>query len=590
MIEVELPDGSVAEFPAGTPPDVIKSALQKRFAPQAPAPKMAQSELEGGGIGGSIMDAGRGFVRGMRDPIDAVAQLVTRGIESAITAPVPDWAQRMGASAAQAKGMTAPLLGDARALATSERKRVEAGNAEAERDFRENWMGGRDPSTAAVGRVLGNIATTLPVTAAMPGLNAATIPGKMAAGAAQGFVGGTFTPTAASDDFWSDKAKQAGLGALFGAGTAGVLGGAQRAFSGSADPAIRELADEGIRPTVGQAYGGLLNNIEQRAQSVPLVGDLVRSGRNRAVEQFNRSTINKALFPIGQKLDDATPIGHEAIAEMATKASNAYKQILPQMTGRADAQFAQQIQAAGQRAVSELPDDMIGQFSRIMENVQKKAGAGQTISGTDSNAIASFLKGKASNFKSSSNPDQRVMGDLLSEVSDAFEDMLARSNPALAPNLAAARSAWAQLVRVQDAAKAAGAKDGVFSPAQFHAAVRNADKSLRKSATARGNAMMQGWAKAGNKLSQTVPDSGTAGRLMQVGTGAAAVMDPVTTAALAGVGAIPYLPGVRNLPGYLAQSPNAAGNAAALITGASTPFLATGAPAALRQMGLLGGY
>lgn len=36
MIEVDLPDGSVAEFPDGTSPDVIKGALQKKFgSPQA---------------------------------------------------------------------------------------------------------------------------------------------------------------------------------------------------------------------------------------------------------------------------------------------------------------------------------------------------------------------------------------------------------------------------------------------------------------------------------------------------------------------------------------------------------------------------
>jgi hypothetical protein len=49
MIEVDLPDGSIAEFPDGTPPDVIKGALQKRFdvrfqassAPNNPALKPA---------------------------------------------------------------------------------------------------------------------------------------------------------------------------------------------------------------------------------------------------------------------------------------------------------------------------------------------------------------------------------------------------------------------------------------------------------------------------------------------------------------------------------------------------------------------
>lgn len=42
MIEVQLPDGSIAEFPEGTPPEVIKGALQKRFgAPKQAAPSVA---------------------------------------------------------------------------------------------------------------------------------------------------------------------------------------------------------------------------------------------------------------------------------------------------------------------------------------------------------------------------------------------------------------------------------------------------------------------------------------------------------------------------------------------------------------------
>lgn len=43
MIEVELPDGSVAEFPDGTPNDAIKGALQKRFGGQRPAPAPVQA-------------------------------------------------------------------------------------------------------------------------------------------------------------------------------------------------------------------------------------------------------------------------------------------------------------------------------------------------------------------------------------------------------------------------------------------------------------------------------------------------------------------------------------------------------------------
>lgn len=46
MIEVELPDGTIAEFPDGTPNDVIKGALQNRFgAPSGQSSEALRSEL-----------------------------------------------------------------------------------------------------------------------------------------------------------------------------------------------------------------------------------------------------------------------------------------------------------------------------------------------------------------------------------------------------------------------------------------------------------------------------------------------------------------------------------------------------------------
>ena len=48
MIEVELPDGSVAEFPDGTPPEVMKQAIQRKFGPPqqqaAPEPVVSTGE------------------------------------------------------------------------------------------------------------------------------------------------------------------------------------------------------------------------------------------------------------------------------------------------------------------------------------------------------------------------------------------------------------------------------------------------------------------------------------------------------------------------------------------------------------------
>jgi len=55
MIEIELPDGSIAEFPDGTPDDKIKAAIQKQFPVRQ----------------GMAEDAGRSAVTGVRQGIEA---------------------------------------------------------------------------------------------------------------------------------------------------------------------------------------------------------------------------------------------------------------------------------------------------------------------------------------------------------------------------------------------------------------------------------------------------------------------------------------------------------------------------------------
>ncbi|AIL98101.1 hypothetical protein [Sinorhizobium meliloti] len=71
-IEVELPDGSIAEFPAGTPPEIMKAALQKKFGggqkknyDLADVPGAALSNL-GSSAGQALSDIAQPFLH----PID----------------------------------------------------------------------------------------------------------------------------------------------------------------------------------------------------------------------------------------------------------------------------------------------------------------------------------------------------------------------------------------------------------------------------------------------------------------------------------------------------------------------------------------
>lgn len=84
MIEAELPDGTILEFPEGTSPDVVQRVVKQRLGVQsspatapAPAPSMAQR------VGQQLTNLGGGLVRGAGSigatilaPVDAAARAV----------------------------------------------------------------------------------------------------------------------------------------------------------------------------------------------------------------------------------------------------------------------------------------------------------------------------------------------------------------------------------------------------------------------------------------------------------------------------------------------------------------------------------
>ena len=109
--------------------------------------------------------------------------------------------------------------------------------------------------------------------------------------------------------------------------------------------------------------------------------------------------------------------------------------------------------------------------------------------------------------------------------------------------------------RIRDAANrtAAGANEGIFSPAQLAQAVRSQDKTVGKGASAKGKALLQDIAEAGtNVLSPKYPDSGTAGRAaldLAVG-GAGYAFNPAIPAGLAAAG-LPFVGSGRKITANL---------------------------------------
>jgi len=79
MIEVELPDGSIAEFPEGTAPDVIKGALQKRFGSPEKAPIQQEAPAD-------PQPEERGIMRRIDDTVRGIADTATFGFADEIAA------------------------------------------------------------------------------------------------------------------------------------------------------------------------------------------------------------------------------------------------------------------------------------------------------------------------------------------------------------------------------------------------------------------------------------------------------------------------------------------------------------------------
>jgi hypothetical protein len=576
-IEVQGPDGSVVQFPDGTTPDVMTRAMQQKFGgPQAQAePSFARRLAQSVGINPPAnLEAQtemyqKGAVRGLRDPIDAGAQLLTRGLEA-----------------------ISPAGTSADTFMKGERQNVEQINKTAEDQYQQQrtqaGLSGFDP-----GRLIGNVAATAPLAALAP----AGIVGGAVTGAASGALQPVYGQEGEDGSFWSQKGKQTAVGTGAGAVGAGIAKVISRLISPKSSPEVQQLMDMGVRPTPGQTLGGVAKRIEDAATSIPLVGDVIKRGQTRAIEDFNRGTINKALEPIGEKLSGKTLLGRDAIDEAITKVSGAYDDLLPKMIAKADPKFVTdmtQLRSMTGGMVAERQ----AQFNKIaMDKLFSKFNPQtQTISGPELKVAESELGRLAKNYSNSADADQRMLGDAIKQLQANLRSLVGRSNPQFADQLGKINSSYAQVIRLQRAAGYLGAEDGVFSPSQLLSAVKASDPSLNKRAFARGDALMQDVAEAGKSvLGPRVPDSGTPLRAMvgggllagsMGGAGAAAGINPLMAG---GVGAgllAGYTPMGQGLTAsLLARRPEAAAPLAEAIERA-LPYVGSGAGAA--GLGLMG--
>lgn len=512
------------------------------------------------------LSSGQRLMRGVMDPIHGGAQL----LESAVS---PYWSKRINElnnriAATPVGGMLVSPVGAAGVAGD-----VAAGEKEYKR--RLAATPGFGAGEIDLARIAGNV-----VSPANVGLAVAAGP-RAAGQVITGAVAGAAQPSEElpGAGYWGEKAAQAGAGA---AGVAAARGLA-RVISpnASVDPQLQLLRREGVTPTVGQILGGIPNRIEQASTSIPIVGSTVAAARQRAAFDFNRAIGNRALGPIGAELPGDVPVGHEMVDYVGRTLNDAYAALLPNLRGAMDAQLTSQIGTVRQMAQS-LPDSQMHQLNRIIrQEIEDRFTGGGLASGETIKNIESKLGGLARGYMRDTNYDNRQMGAALRELQANLREMIARQNPDAAPALQNINRGWAELVRLEDAAARAGAREGVFTPGQYLAAVRHTDPTMRKRQFSRGQALGQDIGTAAQmKLGNTLPNSGTTDRAWLAGLlgfGAAGALSP--RAAAAGLGTIiPYTTaGQTALDLMLAGRPAAARPVAGALRRAAPYFAAPAA-------------
>jgi hypothetical protein len=201
-----------------------------------------------------------------------------------------------------------------------------------------------------------------------------------------------------------------------------------------------------------------------------------------------------------------------------------------------------------------------------------------SLQGTEYKKIESELSHLAGQYGGSSDAAHQMLGQRLGDVVTAMRQNLERINPSHAEELRNINSGWAMYARIRGAAANRRTSEGVFTPSDLLASVKRGDRSVQKGSFARGDALMQDFAEAGQHvLPSKVGDSGTAGRSLAA-LASAGGLGYLSPKVLAGVGlaSLPYnRPAMAMLNRYVRPTTGARADYAAAGRGAAAlrPFL-----------------
>lgn len=609
-IEIEAPDGTIVEFPAGTSDDEISRVMAQNF-PSAPEGEQAAApnyEIQYGWRGTSdqqqaalsdAINSGRlnpnAPEGSMENPVVLGEGLTEADIQDLVSKGVTfidregRWMNTADDELGFYTGGMRPFMNvanwseNAAGAAFGDAGREAVGAARdaigipTEQEMDEllalGQRAGVRPGT--LGQFGGQVMSTIPVGIATrnPWL----------VGAAEGALGSN------AEDA-QGLAMDTAFGALAGRGADAATRIVGTMVAPRLTPAARSLVDQGVELSPGQLAGGLVHRLEDATTGVPGIGEISNAAQRRAEESMNRVAFERPLRSLGVQLPSRNMTTHDMVAFTQNAASQAYDELLPQLRVGLDQQFSADFNQLYQDARF-----MGSRFPQFQQLVTERVApyfnpANGRITGESFKELESILGREARDYSASANADDRRYASAVRELQAQLRDLLARSNPEHAERLQSINDAYRQLTVLEDAARRApeGSR-GRFSSVTLGSAAEQADGSVRRRAAARGDSLFQDLSEdSAEVMRRTVADTGTATRgAVTAGLGAAFLgqslniaINPWALGALT-LGAVPYTrAGNRMFTTMLARRPGfaepvrqgleASAPAAALAAGANT--------------------
>lgn len=316
-------------------------------------------------------------------------------------------------------------------------------------------------------------------------------------------------------------------GAIGSAGGQAVGKAAGAAATGiTLDPAVQALRNAGVRTTAGRMLGPMARKIEDRAASIPIVGDMIQARQMDSFGDFNLAEAQIGGRPIGFT---PTRVAEDGIEDFQAAKSDAYTNALSGRSLPVEQSFMDDLTNM-QASKSALPASLQNDLDTLMNTHTAGLGVGSQISGEEYQRAMMALKAARGGAQQANPVFAQPYRDSITQGMDAFRGLADRSDPELSALLGKADASNRAFKILEEAAldrAAVGTKAGtpeVFAPSDILRSIRKSEKKYGKSPL---TDEMKALARSGQEvLPATVPESGTSGRLAQMamaGGGAAAI-------------------------------------------------------------------